>query len=49
MLTREIDAKEAEKIPDECKQIGIKAKNCFYGRVGAGTLKCIVRFDCYRK
>ena len=51
MLIREIDASKneeeaiKEKIAEKHKWINKEARNCFYGGVGNGTLKCVVRYN----
>ena len=55
VLIREFNTKESEEIAmkDAAKEywewINSNAKNCFYGGVSAGTLKCMLKYNHYGK
>ena len=52
---RELDAKKSEqeyaasKFPEHYEWIDIEARNTFHEGVGAGILKCIIRYNHHGK
>ena len=55
VMIREIDAKKSEeeavkeKAGDKWTWVDVEARNCFYGGVGIGTLKCVNGYNHHGK